>query len=367
MDIITRNFFRLLRAGAYGGEEKVEPMSVWKWKRVYHYSLMHDVTALLYDGIRQCSNQFFMQLPEELDAAWRESSEETEQENKMLNDVLTDIYAILSHLQLRPIVLKGQSCASLYDLPDHHKADGIVLFFPFKTQGRKADQWAHENGKSIDDTRRHRLSYSWHGCKVEHCHRMQTLTNKMLNHTLQDIIEKEIREQEANYTQINNARVEIPSATLSVLISLLNITQDILSNGLSLRELVDLGMFLRKKGDKVDFVKLQTWTERLHMERMAQLTGSLLVELLGFTVEEIPFMTEGPHDISRVMSDLFLYNKKKDEMFFQQGQGIFVHASNSSAMFWQVRHSARYFRYYPTESVTHFITAFAHSLSHIEE
>jgi hypothetical protein len=36
-------------------------------------------------------------------------------------------------------------------------------------------------------------------------------------------------------------------------------------------------------------------------------------------------------------------------------------------MLWSVRRSAKYFRYYPTETVTNFFTSFAHSLSHIEE
>ena len=47
-------------------------------------------------------------------------------------------------------------------------------------------------------------------------------------------------------------------------------------------------------------------------------------------------------------------------------QDIFVH-SDSSTMLRHVRHSARYFRYYPTESVTHFFSSFLRSLQNIEE
>lgn len=35
MDIIQRNFLKLLKCGAFGQREQLEPMSAWKWKRLY--------------------------------------------------------------------------------------------------------------------------------------------------------------------------------------------------------------------------------------------------------------------------------------------------------------------------------------------
>ena len=61
MDITTRNFFNLLRAGAFNEKVEIEPMSAWKWRQVYHYSLMHGVSAIVYDGIMQCQHLFFLQ------------------------------------------------------------------------------------------------------------------------------------------------------------------------------------------------------------------------------------------------------------------------------------------------------------------
>ena len=57
----------------------------------------------------------------------------------------------------------------------------------------------------------------------------------------------------------------------------------------------------------------------------------------------------------------------RDTLLLISGEDIFVHASNSSAMMWHVRQSARNFRYYPSESFTNFFASIAHSLSHIEE
>ena len=52
-----------------------------------------------------------------------------------------------------------------------------------------------------------------------------------------------------------------------------------------------MGRFLRKKGDKVDFIKLESWFHKLGVNRMAQLHGSVLISLFGFHIDELPFMT----------------------------------------------------------------------------
>ena len=149
----------------------------------------------------------------------------------------------------------------------------------------------------------------------------------------------------------------------------------VLSDGISLKQIVDLGIFLRKQGDRADYVKLQQWLQRLKMERMARLAGAMLTGLLGFADDEIPFVegvtgAEGAtkSDLSLIMKEIAsLGQPHRSEWNFQQADSIFVHTTNTTAMFWQVRHSARYFRYCPSESLTSLLYTFAHSLSHVEE
>jgi len=198
---------------------------------------------------------------------------------------------------------------------------------------------------------------------------MLRLTNKLHNHTLQSIIEKSIRESSPTFLTIDGVRIETLNPTLTLLLLLLQISQFVLNEGVPLMLLVDLGVYLRKVGDKIDYIQLQEWIDKLRLGRMAQLSGVLLTNLLKFTDDEVPFMNpKGRKDLKRVMDELFqLRRSQQNEWYFQQGKDTFVHTVNSSAMFWQVRHSARYFRYYPTESFTNLFAAFAHSLTHIEE
>ena len=370
-DIVTQNLLKLLRSGVFGEKDlKIAPMSHWKWRKVYQYACAHDLRSMIYEGLQDCKDQFFVQLPEDLSDTWRMYAEESAAIYSDTVDKTVILYNELSQQQLRPLIVKGLPLSQLYSLPSCRTIHRVKVYFPFQTQGKKADAWAATNGSNGHNADNNRYCYEWQGLQIEHCHRLHTLTNKLLDHTLQNIIEAEIRETPATHLSLNGNKVEVVSNTLELLTVLLTISHYTLTSGLSLKHLVDLGIFLRQTGDKVDYVKLQTWIDKLHMKRISQLTGMLLIRLFNFTADEIPFMSPQytVKDLDKVISEIFRLNRDIDNnWYFQQGKDIFIHASNASAMFWQVQHSAKYFRYFPSESVTKFFSSFAHSLSHIEE
>ena len=98
-------------------------------------------------------------------------------------------------------------------------------------------------------------------------------------------------------------------------------------------------------------------------------TAVMMVKLLGFDPDELPFMQQTTDErMEQQIRDMFRQkNSHAEDWYFSQGKDIFVHTSNSSAMLWSVRRSAKYFSYYPAETLTNFFASFAHSLSHIEE
>ncbi|MGM9698678.1 MAG: nucleotidyltransferase family protein [Prevotella sp.] len=369
MDIIERNFMRLLRSGTFGDNEIAEPMSHWKWRRLFQMSLMHGVSALVYDGIKKRSDELYVNIPYDLRLLWQQNTKEIETENHRVNNLTAELFQIFKKEQLRPIILKGQAIALLYPNPDHRTGGDCDIFFPYEPQALKADAWAQENGKVAEGQDRYTVPYTWKGMAVENHHRMQRLTNVWLNKRLQSIIESEIRCCDSSYVNIDDTRIETLPPTLNLLIEITRIARYILNDGVRLKQLIDLGMMLRTIGAKVDFVKLQEWINRLHLQRIATLEASLLIELFGFSEDELPFfMSRYASDITYIAEELLQFDSThSDEWYFTQGKNIFVKSNNSKAMLWQVKHSFRYFKFYPTEMTTNFIKNFAHSLSHIEE
>ena len=266
MDIIQRNFLRLLKCGAFGQREQLEPMSAWKWKRLYQFSQMHDVTPWVYEGIKACANDFFLQIHSEQMGQWRESA--------MVAD----------------------------------------------TEIVKEEE--------------------------------QRLTNPLLNHKLQQLTEKEGN-----------------TPPLELLFNIIRISRFILTQGISLRHLLELGIYLRTTKDQLNYELLAEWIRKLKMGKITQLEAALLIHFFDFKKEEIPFTTvKVSKETIRIANDILnTSSEQAADWYFTQGKNVFVSTNNSGAMMWHVRHSAKYMSYYPSEAITNFFANFAHSLSHIEE
>lgn len=365
MNIIARNYFRLLRSGAFNEDVEIEPMSFWKWKRLYQYACLHGIHGVMYDGIEKCRRQFFMQLPDDLIAIWEESVATLEEENAGEEATMQNLYQLFSRQQLRPVLFGNRLWAENYPASSHRQNIKIELFFPFQTQFDKSIEWAKANGQNATTLANGAFAYEYNDLRVEHHHRLHVLTNKYLNYRLNTIVEREFRE---NKPTLLNDGTETISKSLSMLLIFLRFSFHMLNNGISLKHLCDLGIFLRVAGNDVDYVKLQGWLSTLQLKSIANIAGALLVNLFDFSYDELPFVTSTTTNVKPILSELFNFQgADKNSWYFKQGKDIFVHANNTSAMMWHVRQSGKYFRYYPSESITNFLSSFARSLSQIEE
>ena len=276
MNIIQRNFFRLIRIGAFEQKEQVEPMSVYKWGQLYQLAVMHDVAGFVYEGLQRSKDQFFLHLTDKQWKQWEKTIQE------------------------------------------------------IRKKARNAEEEPDEF------------------LRADH------LTNPLLNKKLQTILDDE----------------QSDTRTRQVLLTIIRVSRHILNEGVPLRQLVELGICLRSEGHHADFTTLGKWLKTLQLQQVAKLEASLLIELLGFEKEEIAF-AGGKRDknVEQVAQELieFTNTRARDFYFSQDAGNIFVHTSNGSAMLGHIHRSARYFRYFPSETLTNFFASFAHSLSHIEE
>lgn len=61
MDIIFRNLQRLVFSDEFIGKEAIEPMSEWKWNKLYELSIAYGIGPWVVDGFRRYSDDFFLQ------------------------------------------------------------------------------------------------------------------------------------------------------------------------------------------------------------------------------------------------------------------------------------------------------------------
>ena len=141
-----------------------------------------------------------------------------------------------------------------------------------------------------------------------------------------------------------------------------------LSGGISIRGIIQLGLYLRTRGDKVDFVKLDTWLGKLQLRRMAQLQGSMLMSVFNFEQDELPFVRHVEAAANKLVLRSVTHSASDtaEEWHFRQLSSGFVQ-NNSALLRRNLRRSLRYITYAPLETVSNFFNNFARSLQEIEE
>lgn len=282
MNIIKRNFLRLLRLGAFGENEVIEPMSKFKWEVIFHIANIHNVVGVIFDGI----------------------AKNKENEALIPQDIILKYKKILDE----------------------------------EGYGIKAQATGSRPSVQLPDAG---LSH---------------MCNGFLNARL-----KRIRENEP---QSADASVE----TLNMLDIIVQATECTMTYGLSFATILRIGIYLRVDGDKIDFVKLENWLRKLNLTRMAQLEGSILIDIFGFEMDEIPFVNKMEPRAHKIAIEALEKPIRIDieEWKISQKSTIFL-ANNSKAMMKTVKNCMKYFFFAPVEASSNFLHRFASSLSNLEE
>ena len=170
----------------------------------------------------------------------------------------------------------------------------------------------------------------------------QNLTYFVKRYILKDIVYKE------------RHSIDTSKISLDFLSLILQNTNLILRNGIRLRGIIETGIFLRTKGQLVDFVKVEAWLRKLKLRRMASLQASVLVGVFSFEESEFPYIKKiDKHGKALTVKSLARVIKanKLDRVFSKYSVVNFL----------------KYYRYSKSEALCKAVSTVTRSLSEIEE
>lgn len=153
--------------------------------------------------------------------------------------------------------------------------------------------------------------------------------------------------------------IDTSIVSLNILELIIRNTANIMTSGVSLHEIINLGLFLRQHGHNVDFVKVETWLDKLGLKQMANLQANILTSFLGFEDDEIPFM------LSKDDSAMTMVTQHIDGIKSTIIPGEDNEIKKASKR--KIRNAIRCFRQTPTEAVCRTFSNLAKNLSEIEE
>lgn len=186
---------------------------------------------------------------------------------------------------------------------------------------------------------------------------LQQLSNKWLNHRFNNIRRNERHEIDASMPSVELLNIIVANVT------------HILRIGLSIELVLRLGMFLREKGDRVDFIKIDRWLGKLHLRNLAEAAGCVLIHYFDFSKDEIPFVSRAGNAIAtKLMGDALRQNyaiSPSDWRIHQTKNGLVFNVPRSSVK--SIFHCLSFLSLAPIETISTFNSGIAHGLSEFDE
>ena len=143
-------------------------------------------------------------------------------------------------------------------------------------------------------------------------------------------------------------------------------TERFILHGVTYAYILNMGIFLRNYGDRIDYVKLENWLQRLNILSMAEFEASILVYTLGFQQDEIPFMRRViPAAYDMAINTL---QSENNDVSGESVSGRHIFTLNSGGKLTETFvNCQRYFFYAPLESVSIFFSQIASYIANMEE
>jgi len=208
IDIITRNFFKMMRSGALNEYVELEPMSAFKWNRLIDIVVAQDVITVASRAIKNHQYEAMFNMPQNLRDRVHQLAAEVEGQN--------------IHIEMN---------------------------------------------------------------------------SSMLNKKLNRIQALERRAEDFSKESLDLFNIIIANC------------QAMLNNGTSTRLIIQLGNYIRVKGNKVDYSKVDKWLRDMQMQKVAQLVGSILITNFSFKPEEIPFVKKVDPKAALIMMHCIMERK----------------------------------------------------------
>ena len=154
--------------------------------------------------------------------------------------------------------------------------------------------------------------------------------------------------------------------TLNMLDIIVQTTERFILHGVTYAYILNMGIFLRNYGDRIDYVKLENWLQRLNILSMAEFEASILVYTLGFQQDEIPFMRRViPAAYDMAINTL---QSENNDVSGESVSGRHIFTLNSGGKLTETFvNCQRYFFYAPLESVSIFFSQIASYIANMEE
>ncbi len=302
--MVASNLFFLLRTAFWTKSSCLPTMNEEEWQEILKISKEQTVIGNLADAITT--------LPIELRPPAKVMQQlvplvlHIERQHYRMEQTLVDLFKALNQINVRPILMKGQSVGRRYPHPEHRICGDIDLLFKSDEDLKRANEWARQHAEWTDDFYEKHLAFRWKGVVVEHHAHLSSLASRRYDHCWKEIVAAELSTgtlPEIHFGEVTT--YELPS-TLYAFFLLLHKCEHVMEDGLGLRQVCDWAIFLQSESSRIDREKFQKWLDLLELRPLANAFGQIVVDDIGMSEECLPFpLVRNQKHYQLLLKDIF--------------------------------------------------------------
>lgn len=280
-----------------------------EWQELYKLSKNHAITGVTFAGVRKLK-QNGISIPSDLYMQWLGLTSQVQQRNEVMNAHCVEACKWLQQAGFKTCILKGQGVAQLYgsELSMLRQSGDIDLWVDGGMH--RAMTWARNNYGDVafDYINAHVPMFK--ETEVELHWRVRSVSNLIQNRRLQKWMEEHEEELLNTTIELPNGAgiIPVPSLTLNRYYILLHCYNHIFSEGLGLRQIMDLYFVLAQnnfdKAKDTEFRKF--FFESLGLRKFASAMMWIMGFVFGLEREKMlcePDEKEGKYILNEVMQN----------------------------------------------------------------
>ncbi len=280
------SFLSLLGCVLFG--QPVPRLSDDEWRSALRLARGQSVDGLLYEAALKADGAF--RPPRDVLMELLGHVVRVEQANRAMAGRIVELFDAYEKVGAESILLKGHGVAANWPHPEWRTPGDIDIYVLRNFSA--ADRWARNNGTDVSaydpQTDKH-VEFHWKGLSVELHFRPAICYNRRLNRRLQAVFAEGLAAEAPLSLTVCGRAVRLLPPTVGLFHLLVHFANHLVSEGVGLRQLCDIVLYVHRRHAQVDGGRLTDWLTALRLCRLTDALATVATEHLELPAAELPF------------------------------------------------------------------------------
>jgi len=287
---VEETLLSLIRSALFDDSQCIKNirLSDEEWKKLLTIADRQSVTCIVSDGISKLpkEQQPSIKICEQLKEIRKGAEMLYYNHLKLLNYLLIRLQ---TEVDIDVILLKGLGLSLFYPIPSHRTCGDIDLYFGGEDKSESVNRIISKWGVHVNEMTDGESNFNLNGIVVENHGRLLTSHNPFRRRNRQ-VIENSLNKENAYYLrEIDGVPVNILTPSYNNLLLTTHSLKHLLNEGIGLRQMCDVAVFLKSEKERIDGNDLKEKLEKWGVKGWANLCYSFAVKHLGMPESYLPY------------------------------------------------------------------------------